>query len=289
MNLNTDTIFELINPDNNYKDFPEFFDNSQEVNKSIIKLAEFIEFAKKINPKLNMEQKVLISTENYIKNIKYSIVNHLLDSSNYDSWKQQAGLSGSFLAKYFIKNIFKHELEGTDLKNKVLMDFGDIYKSNPLNYLTNEEKKTLKYYEDNNIPEINRTFNVKNEPIISELYNKQWIFERNYNNLISNASTKNKDIVDAINVIKENPLLLKDNPNHQLSLLDNKKTISSNDFGSLCLEVEMGNLDSLSKLKNITNYLKSDLVLKDAKKNISKSVRDTFFDNSNKNNNQLKN
>lgn len=232
--------------------------SATEFSKGILEFAEKAEYAKILQAHImTIDDTSIRHLEKEISERKWAITEFLDNSSNYESWKNLTNNNAEMLTKYVEKNYFQHEFSGTKLKSKLESDFSHSLKSHPELALTKREQSTLKHYEENLVPEDKRTFFKEFDSIVADIHNKDKCFTRNFSKMLHDLPSKmSKEVEKAAHLVRENPLLLKDNPHHYIVNrgIENP-SVHSAQFKEILEEANMGDPSATSKLAKLTTSL----------------------------------
>jgi hypothetical protein len=143
----------------------------------------------------------------------------------------------------------------------LISDFKEKFESLPLDMtLTNREKQTLAtYIEDGISPENYYNYEAE-ESLILNLYDKSLCFDKNFGFLMDTAPENKKlpkDAQNALALIKKNPLLLADHPNHFIINRDREHfpTVTCEKMSQLLLDSTTGDVKAMDILKRIRETL----------------------------------
>lgn len=265
-----------------------------ELSKGILELAEQIEYAKILQAHIiTTDENSVMQLEQQIASKKWAIYEFLSNSSDYTDWKNYENNNAEMLTKYVGLDYFTNEFEGTKLKEKITRDFEDSLKDNPELAITKREKINLRNYEENSVAEIDRQNLDKYNHIVANIHNKEKCFSRNFNKMVSDLPSKMKlEVQKTLDMVKLNPLLLKDNPHHYIVNRENQLTsVSCEQFKDILEQANMGDPSSHSKMVKILVSMEQ-LDTGTSNKKLVQKYREQFFgDNDTKakkeNNNRL--
>lgn len=225
-----------------------------EFSKGILEFAEKAEFAKVLQAQLtNIDEQSVRNLEKEIGERKWAISEFLSEGSNYEEWKNFGNNNAEMLTKYSQKDYFQEEFSGTKFKERLQRDFGDSLASNPELGVTKREKATLKHYEDNLVPQERRTFLKEFDSVVANIHDFEKCSSRNISKMLSDLPTKmTKEVAKIVALVKENPLLLKDNPHHYIvNRHKEKPSVSSEQFKDIIDEANMGDPAANAKLSKL--------------------------------------
>lgn len=250
-----------------------------EFSKGILEFAEKAEFAKVLQAHLTtIDEKSVYQLEAELGERKWAIAEFLSGGSNYEEWKNFGNNNAEMLTKYVQKDYFQDEFAGTKLKERIQRDFGESLSSNPELGITKREKSTLKHYEDNLVPLDKRNFLIEFDAIIASIHNKEKCFIKNFNKMLHDLPGKmTKEVEKAANLVKSNPLLLKDNPHHYIVNRGKESpAVNSEQFKDILEEANMGDPSATNKLSKLTSSME-EMSSGGTNKNLIEKYRKEFL------------
>jgi hypothetical protein len=227
-----------------------------EFSKGVLEFAEKAEYAKVLQAHIaTVDEKSVRELEKEIAERKWAISEYLSSGSNYEEWKNYSNNNAEMLTKYVEKDYFSNEFSGTKLKEKISRDFGESLKSNPELAITKREKLTARHYDENDVPENKRTFLKEYDSVVANIHDKEKCFNRNLNRMLNDAPKKpTKEAEKVLSLVKENPLLLKDNPHHYVvNRSVDAPSVSSTQLKDIIDEAQMGDHSASAKLSKIAS------------------------------------
>ena len=254
-----------------------------EFSKGITEFAEKCEYAKLLQANLaTVDEKSIRSLEVEIAERKWAISEYLSNSSNYEEWKKFDNNNVEMLTKYVQKDYFKNEFEGTKLQEKITRDFTEQLKSNPDAAVTKREKLMIKHYEDNNVLVENRTFLSEHDAVVAGIHQKDKCFQRNFSRMLNDLPKKNsKEVSKVIDLVKANPLVLKDNPHHYVVNRGiSNPSVSANGLKEILDDANIGDPSALAKLSKLQTSIE-EMTKGTTNKNLVESYRKKFLGSDN--------
>lgn len=242
---------------------PTNYENPAEAGKDIVKTANLIEYLKTLYIHVeSTDEKALRQYQDDYKKTKWSIVSYLSDEQKYAQWKSDPKNNAMMFFKYFKEGYFDHEIgQDQDLRTKILLDFKNIFETAPPEVsTTKEEIRRLQHYEANMVPPERRNRHEGNEHIIKDIYDRDNCFEKNYQFLLKNVPAKNQLSTDGnkiVELIKQKPLLLADNPYHYSINRDSNtyRTTTTIKLEQLLLDSSLGDPEAHSGVKKLSDTL----------------------------------
>lgn len=229
-----------------------------EFSKGILEFAEKAEYAKVLQANLaTVDESAVRELESEIAERKWAISEFLHDGSNYEQWKNFTNNNAEMLTKYVEKNYFEAEFNGTNLKQKIERDFSDSLASNPELAITKREKLTLKHYQDSDVPENKRSSLQEFDNVVANIHNMEKCFARNFSKMLHDLPKKlSKEAEQALGLVKNNPLLLKDNPHHfVVNRGIEKPAVSSEQLKDILEEANLGDVSATNKLSKLVSSM----------------------------------
>lgn len=229
-----------------------------EFSKGILEFSEKVEFAKILQAKITTIDDIAVyQLESELGERKWAIAEFLSSGSNYEDWKNFSNNNAEMLTKYVQKDYFQNEFSGTKLKEKIQHDFSESLIAHPDLAITKREKSTLKYYEDNLVPQDKRNFSNEFDIVIANIHNKEKCFVKNFSKMLHDLPNKlSKEVEKTINLVKSNPLLLKDNPHHYIvNRGQENPSVISDQLKDILEEANMGDPSAINKLSKLTNSM----------------------------------
>ena len=260
--------------------------NPQETAKGIAELADKIEYMKILyRNQGTSSQKAILDYEKDIRSLKWGIIFYLNNESNYADWKAAPKNNSLLLFKYFNKGHFSHEIgQDQELSLKLVTDYKVAYNNiAPELLLTNKEKQTLASYQEKGIPVEDHYQYTAEEQLILNLYDKAQCFDKNFRYLMENVPDNKKlpkEGQNAVALIRSNPLLMADNPNHFIINRDRATfpTVSCEKLTQILLDSTVGDADAIAILKRIAKTLER-LDGKESQLENIKAIRKSSNDN----------
>lgn len=229
-----------------------------EFSKGILEFAEKAEFAKVLQANLaTVDENAVRDLEKEIAERKWAISEFLHDGNNYEQWKNYTNNNAEMLTKYVEKNYFDVEFTGSNLKQKMERDFSSSLASNPELAMTKREKLTLKHYEDNMVPEDKRTYLKEFDSVVANIHNTEKCFARSFSKMLHDLPKKlTKEVEQALGLVKNNPLLLKDNPHHfVVNRGIEKPAVSSEQLKDILEDANLGDASATNKLSKLVSSM----------------------------------
>lgn len=226
--------------------------------KGILEFAEKVEYAKALQShQITVDEPAIRQLEQEIGDRKWAISEFLESSSNYEEWKNFGNNNAEMLTKYVQKDYFQEEFAGTKLKERLQRDFGESLASHPELALTKREKNTFQNYEENMVPQEQRVSFNEFDPLVAQIHNKEKCFTKNFSKMLSDLPAKmTKDVDKAAQLVKSNPLLLKDNPHHYVvNRGTDNPSVSSEQFKDILEDANMGDPTASKKLDKLTTSM----------------------------------
>lgn len=251
----------------------------EDFSKSIGEFAEKVEYAKLLQANLaTVDENSVIELEQEIGERKWAISEYLHNSNNYQEWKSFDQNNAEMLTKYVQKGYFDAELSGTKLKQKIQDDFGKSLELHPELALTKKEKSVIKHYEENNVPEEKRTYLKEFDAVVANIHNKEKCFARNFSKMIHELPKKlPKEALKAVDLVKANPLLLKDNPHHYVVHREkNHLSVDTEQFKDILEEVSNFDSSSTNKLSKLLTSME-EMNKGNTSKNLIEKYRKLFL------------
>lgn len=229
-----------------------------EFSKGILEFAEKAEFAKVLQANIaTIDENSVRDLEKEIAERKWAISEFLHDGNNYEQWKNFTNNNAEMLTKYVEKNYFDVEFNGTNIKQKIERDFSASLAANPELALTKREKLTLKHYEENGVPHEQRSTLKEFDSVVANIHNEEKSFARNFSKMLQDLPKKlTKEADQALNLVKNNPLLLKDNPHHfVVNRGIEKPAVSSDQLKDILEEANLGDPSANNKLSKLVSSM----------------------------------
>lgn len=229
-----------------------------EFSKGVLEFAEKAEFAKVLQANIaTVDENSVRDLEKEIAERKWAISEFLHDGNNYEQWKNFTNNNAEMLTKYVEKNYFDVEFSGTNLKQKIERDFSSSLESNPELAITKREKLTLKHYEDNNVPESQRTHLKEFDVVVANIHNQEKCFARSFSKMLYDLPKKlTKEADQAVGLVKNNPLLLKDNPHHfVVNRGIEKPAVTTEQLKDILDDANLGDPSANSKLSKLVSSM----------------------------------
>lgn len=250
-----------------------------EFSKGILEFAEKAEYAKVLQANIAMvDDNSVRELEQDIAERKWAISEYLNNGNNYEEWKNFGNNNAEMLTKYIQKNYFKEEFSGSKLQEKIIRDFGESLNAHPELAVTKREKSVIKHYEDNMVPEEKRTYLKEFDPIVANIHNIEKCFSRNFSKMLSDLPKKlNKEVEKVLNLVKDNPLLLKDNPHHYvINRGKENPAVNTEQLKDILEEANMGDPSANNKLSKLLTSME-DMNKGITNKNLIEKYRKQFL------------
>lgn len=250
-----------------------------EFSKGILEFAEKAEYAKVLQANLaTVDENSVRELEKEIAERKWAISEYLQEGSNYEEWKNFGNNNAEMLTKYVQKDYFQDEFSGSRLQDRLQRDFGESLANHPELGLTKREKATIKHYEDNMVSEDKRTYLKEFDGVVANIHNKEKCFARNFSKMLNDLPKKTtKDVEKALNLVKGNPLLLKDNPHHYVvNRGRDNPSVNTEQFKDILEEANMGDSAATNKLSKLLTSME-DMNKGVTNKNLIEKYRKQFL------------
>ncbi len=196
--------------------------NTKDASNAIFTIAELADQLKNLYfNRENADEKIIAKLEEKCSELKMDLIEWFKDSANYELFKSSPDAKQALFFKQVQGGFYNHEIGiNQDLKDKIYRDFLKKFELTPPEELmTAQEKRNLQLSQNATDEESKSGFALAEATFLFNVYSRVRCFESNWEYVKNNLPGKDlldKETVNLLKTIQDNPHFLKDHPNHFL-------------------------------------------------------------------------